>query len=64
MENNYLSVTEYAAKVGREVSGIRRMLIAGKLPGIKVGSQWIIPADAQLPPDNRVKSGKYIKDKP
>ena len=64
MENNYLSVTEYAAKVGKEVSSIRRMLIAGKLPGIKVGSQWIIPADAPLPPDNRIKSGKYIKNKP
>lgn len=64
MDKNYLSVTEYAEKVGREVSAIRRMLIAGKLPGTKVGNQWIIPADAPLPPDNRIKSGKYVKNKP
>ena len=59
METEYLSVTEYAAKVGRDVSRIRRMLSEGKLPGRKIGSQWVVPADAELPPDGRVKSGKY-----
>lgn len=63
MENDYLSVTEYAEKVGRDVSRIRRMLIAGALPGKKVGNQWIIPANAELPIDKRVRSGKYIKEK-
>ncbi len=63
MENEYLSVTEYAQKVGRNVSRIRRMLIAGTLPGKKIGNQWIIPADAQLPDDKRIRSGKYIKAK-
>ena len=60
METEYLSVTEYAAKVGRDVSRIRRMLSEGKLPGRKIGSQWVIPADAELPPDGRIKSGKYV----
>ena len=60
METEYLSVTEYAAKVGRDVSRIRRMLSEGKLPGRKIGSQWVVPADAELPPDGRVKSGKYV----
>ena len=50
METEYLSVTEYAAKVGRDVSRIRRMLSEGKLPGRKIGSQWVVPADAELPP--------------
>ena len=63
METEYLSVTEFAAKHGRNVSGIRQMLIAGKLPGKKIGNQWVIPADAQLPKDGRIKSGKYIKEK-
>lgn len=63
MENEYLSVTEYAQKVGRDVSRIRRMLIAGTLPGKKIGNQWIIPADSQLPDDKRIRSGKYIKAK-
>ena len=63
METEYLSVTEYAAKVGRDGAGIRRMLIAGRLPGKKVGNQWVIPADAPFPEDRRVRSGKYIKGK-
>ena len=63
MEIEYLSVTEYAKKVGRDVSRIRRMLIAGTLPGKKIGNQWIISADAQLPDDKRIRSGKYIKAK-
>lgn len=63
MENEYLSVTEYAAKVGRDVSAIRRMLGLGKLPGRKIGFQWVIRADTPLPPDGRIKSGKYVKNK-
>ena len=61
METEYLSVTEYANKVGRDVSRIRRMLIAGTLPGKKIGNQWVIPADAQLPEDRRIRSGRYVK---
>lgn len=63
METEYLSVAEYAQKVGRDVSSIRRMLIAGKLQGRKIGNQWVIPADAPLPDDKRIRSGKYIKAK-
>ena len=57
--NEYLSVTEFAEKVGRDASRIRRMLAAGKLQGMKVGNQWAIPANAELPAVGRVKSGKY-----
>jgi hypothetical protein len=57
--NEYLSVTEYATRVERSVSGIRQLLAVGKLPGKKIGNQWVIPADAELPTDGRVKSGKY-----
>ena len=63
MEIEYLSVTEYAQKVDRNVTSIRRMLLSGKLSGRKIGNQWIIPADAPLPDDKRIRSGKYIKAK-
>ena len=28
---------------------------------IKIGSYWAIPADAEKPKDERIKSGRYIK---
>ena len=56
---DYISVTEYAKKYNLEPSGVRRALSQGRLSGQKVGSQWIIPSDAPLPTDARVKSGKY-----
>ena len=34
----------------------------GRIPGAtKIGSYWAIPADAEKPNDQRIKSGKYIK---
>jgi len=30
---------------------------------MKVGPTWVIPADAEKPDDQRVKSGKYVKAK-
>ena len=59
MENNFLSVSEWAQKYGYETASVRQMLIAGRLKGFKVGKQWVIPADAVPPEDSRVKSGKY-----
>jgi len=29
----------------------------------RIGFYWAIPADAEKPSDERVKSGKYIKEK-
>ncbi len=34
----------------------------GRIPGVrKFGKSWAIPADAEKPKDERIKSGKYIK---
>ena len=34
------------------------------IPGAtKIGFYWVIPADAEKPRDERIKSGKYIKEK-
>lgn len=35
-----------------------------RIPGaMKIGSYWAIPADAEKPDDQRIKSRKYIKAK-
>lgn len=58
-ENEYLSVTEFAKLHNKDVGNIRRLIAAGRIPAKKIGNQWAIPSDAQLPEDQRVKTGKY-----
>ncbi len=55
----FLSVSEFAEKCGKDSGNIRRLLSNGRLEGKKVGNQWIIPGDAVYPEDKRVKSGQY-----
>lgn len=43
MNNDYISVTDYAKVVGREASVIRRRILSGKLKAIKFGKTWLIP---------------------
>ena len=57
--SEFLSVSEYAEKYGKDPGWVRRMLADGRIPGTKIGKQWIIPAGAPVPADRRVKSGKY-----
>ena len=59
MTNEYLSVSEFATKYGKDPGNIRRLIADGRIPAIKIGNQWAIPTDAVPPPDKRVKSGKY-----
>ena len=36
----------------------------GRIPGVeKFGSAWAIPSNAEKPKDERIKSGKYVKNK-
>lgn len=56
---NYLSVTEYAKLNGKDVGNVRRLLLAGRIDGQKVGNQWIIPEGTPYPKDKRESSGKY-----
>ena len=58
--SEFLSVTEYANKYGKDPGNIRRHLASGRLEGKKVGNQWIISDDAAYPEDSRQTSGKYI----
>lgn len=54
-----LSVTEFAAKFGKDVGNVRRMIQQGRIPAQRIGNQWAIPADTEPPADKRVKTGKY-----
>ncbi|SHJ51032.1 nucleotidyltransferase domain-containing protein [Pseudobutyrivibrio xylanivorans] len=56
---DFYTVTEYAELTGKDTGNIRRMLIKGDLIGEKVGRQWLIPKDAVIPEDRRVKTGNY-----
>lgn len=57
--SEYYTVLEYAKRMGKDPGNLRRLLIDGKIPGEKLGNQWIIPKDAEIPSDARFKSGKY-----
>lgn len=59
MSQEYVSVAEYAARIGKEASSVKKKCQRGTLPGaVKIGRDWLIPADAPYP-DARVKSGQY-----
>ena len=58
----YLSIRQTADRWGISIRRIQVLCTEGRIPGaMKIGSYWAIPADAEKPDDQRVKSGKYIK---
>ncbi|WP_317368572.1 helix-turn-helix domain-containing protein [uncultured Tyzzerella sp.] len=60
----YLSIRQTADKWGISIRRIQVLCTEGRIPGaLKIGSYWAIPADAEKPDYQRVKSGKYIKTK-
>ena len=60
----YLSIKQTSEKWGITVRRIQVLCTEGRIPGAtKIGSYWAIPADAEKLIDQRIKSGKYIKDK-
>jgi len=60
----YLSIRQTADKWGISIRRIQVLCAEGRIHGaMKIGSYWAIPADAEKPDDQRVKSGKYIKNK-
>ena len=58
-DSEYLSVSEFSEKFGKDPGNVRRLIQQGRIPSIRIGNQWAIPADTQPPADKRVKSGKY-----
>lgn len=55
-----IPLKEYAEARGLAPVSVRQKCQRGTLPGaVKIGRDWLIPADAPYP-DNRLRSGKYI----
>lgn len=60
----YLSITQTAEKWGITRRRVQILCKQDRIPGAtKIGSYWAIPADAEKPKDERIKSGRYIKNK-
>ena len=58
----YLSIKQTSEKWGISVRRIQVLCSENRIPGAtKIGSYWAIPADAEKPNDERIKSGRYIK---
>ena len=55
----YYTVAEYAKITGKDPGNIRRFLINGRLPGEKMGKQWLIKEGTAFPKDERIRTGRY-----
>lgn len=61
---NVISVKEAAMRWELAERTVRGLCIGGKIPGaIKNGRSWLIPAGAEKPVDNRIKTGAYVRAK-
>ena len=60
---DYISITKTAEKWGVSTRRIRILCNEGRILGAyKKNAYWVIPEDAEKPKDERIKSGKYIKN--
>ncbi|MBP3198673.1 MAG: DNA-binding protein [Butyrivibrio sp.] len=59
----YLTIKETSEKWDLGERRINTLCLEGRIPGAKkFGNAWAIPDDAEKPADERIKTGKYIKD--
>lgn len=60
----YMTLKEASQKWGKSDRWINTLCLDGRIEGaVKFGNTWAIPANALPPKDERVKSGKYVKNK-
>lgn len=61
--NGYLTIAEVSKKWGIKNRRINTLCLEGRIEGaVKFGNTWAIPETAEKPKDERIKSGKYIKN--
>ena len=56
-----ITLTEYAERVGKSTSTIRRMIARGSLPAVKSGGTWLIEEDEPYL-DHRFREPKVRKN--
>lgn len=60
--NEYMTIKQAAQKWGIGERRINTLCQEGRIEGaVKFGKSWAIPADAKKPIDQRIKTGRYIK---
>lgn len=61
--NGYMKVTDASSKWGISNRRIVTLCNEGRIEGAtKFGNTWAIPEDTEKPKDERIKSGKYVKN--
>lgn len=61
--NGYLKIKEVAERWELSERRVNTLCLQGRILGaVKFGTTWAIPEDAEKPKDNRITSGKYIKN--
>lgn len=62
--NGYLRISEISKKWGIKERRINTLCLEGRIEGaVKFGNTWAIPENAEKPKDERIKTGKYKKNK-
>lgn len=59
----FMTLKEASVEWGISARRINALCVEDRIPGAqKLGNMWIIPFDAEKPRDERIKTGKYMKD--
>lgn len=59
-----MTVREAAEKWGVSDRRVRELIHDGRIAGVnKIGTTYVMPANTQKPPDERITSGKYVGQK-
>ena len=60
----YFSISQMSEKWGISQRRIRTLCMEGRIEEVfKMGAYWSIPEDAEKPKDERIKSGRYVKER-
>ena len=62
--NEYMTIKKASEEWGIGIRRINTLCNEDRIEGcVRFGASWAIPVEALKPTDNRIKSGKYIKNK-